>query len=113
MKKVWRHYNGCSENKKLFPKCPFCNSVVSLLQYHANNCQDNLCRMPRCKERKDGHLKWQKTQQTFLGNLVKFRLANVPTVIKGKFKKNIDPSVTNNTDNHLANEPVTISENAN
>ena len=112
MKKVWRHYNGCAENKKPCPKCPFCSSVVSLLQYHANDCHDNLCTMPRCEELKDGYVKWQKTQQTFLSNLVKFRLASVPTVIKGQCQKFINPPVTNsdNIENDLPNESVTISE---
>jgi hypothetical protein len=64
--------------------------------------------MPRCRELKDGILeKWQKTQQTFLGNLVKFRLSTVPTVIKRRSKKINTKSSVQTIENNLVNKPVT------
>ena len=88
MKKVWKHYNSCPESEKTSPKCPICNSVVSLLQYHSNSCQNDSCSIARCRELKaDAFSKWQRSQNNFLSNLIKFRLANVPTVIKDRCKK--------------------------
>ncbi|CAB4011269.1 CREB binding [Paramuricea clavata] len=108
MKNVWKHFGACPENKKSSPKCPICNSVISLLHYHAKDCQNDSCTMPRCRELKDGFLaKWQKTQQTFLGNLVKFRLSTVPTVIKRQSKKVNTKSSVQTNENNLVSKPVT------
>jgi hypothetical protein len=64
--------------------------------------------MPRCRELKDGILaKWQKTQQTFLDNLVKFRLSTVPTVIKRRSKIINTQSSVQTIENNLVIKPVT------
>lgn len=48
--------------------------------------------MVRCRELKDGFSVWQKTQQTFLSNLIKFRLSTVPTVTKRQSQKTVAKS---------------------
>jgi hypothetical protein len=67
--------------------------------------------MARCRELKDKFSKWQKTQHTFLSQLVKFRLSTVPTVKKEGSKQINTKSPGTIENDSLDKLPATVENN--